>query len=194
MTMVLDSVNSPLRIDAYVLPDCLGTIGMTICPGKRRPSSMSGDWNRDLDIDLQAVKNWGAGIVVTLLEDFEFREVTVERLGVAVVSLGMEWLHLPIPDKHAPGEAFARAWISAGPQIQTCLERGGKVLIHCMGGIGRTGTVAAQLLIERGLSADMAIAAIRTARQGAIETAVQENYLQKLFLSLKTQKTGESRQ
>ena len=176
MTTALDSLNSPLRIDSLLLAEG-GTIGMTICPGKKRPGSISGNWDRDLEIDLQVVRDWGAEIVVTLLEDFEVEEVQIGPLGDTLESLGMQWIHLPIPDKQAPGESFAPAWAVAGAQIHACLKNGGKILIHCMGGIGRTGTIAAQILIERGLPVDRAIAEVRRVRQGAIETVAQEVYL-----------------
>lgn len=176
MSHVLTSLNAPLRIDSLALPDG-GTIGMTICPGKKRPASMSGDWDRDLNMDLQIVKDWGADIVITLLEDFEFKEVAVESLGEQVQALGMQWVHLPIPDKCAPGTEFLHGWHTRGAAVHACLAQGGKVLIHCMGGIGRTGTVAAQILMERGMPVTDAIVAIRHARQGAIETAEQEQYL-----------------
>lgn len=176
MAITLDSANSPLRIDALPLPE-VGVIGMTICPGKKRPASISGDWDRDLGSDLRVVHDWGAKIVVTLLEDFEFEEVQVEALGEMVQALGMGWIHLPIPDKQAPGAGFSPAWAVAGPLIHACLQRGGKILIHCMGGIGRTGTIAAQILMERGVPTEQAMAEVRRVRKGAIETVVQEQYL-----------------
>jgi protein-tyrosine phosphatase len=47
-----------------------------------------------------------------------------------------------------------------------------------MGGLGRSGTVAACFLIGAGMSADEAIAAVRTARgPRALETAAQENFV-----------------
>lgn len=180
----LTSQDSPLRIDSYTLIDTGGTIGMTICPGKKRPGSISGDWERDLDLDLQLVQDWGAEIVLTLLEDFEFSEVGVEELRPKVETLGLRWLHLPIPDKNAPTMDFATQWRKAGPEVHACLQRGGKILIHCMGGIGRTGTIAAQILMERGMSVTEAMAAIRLARRGAIETAAQEDYLRSLKITL----------
>lgn len=176
MNRTLNSLNAPLRIDALTLPDG-GAIGMTICPGKKRPASISGDWDRDLGMDLEVVRGWGAKIVLTLLEGFEFEEVGVGALGSMVETLGMRWIHLPIPDKQAPQEAFTFAWTATGTQIHSCLRSGGKILIHCMGGIGRTGTIAAQILMEQGIPTDHAISEVRRVRQGAIETVAQEQYL-----------------
>lgn len=55
----------------------------------------------------------------------------------------------------------------------------GKTLgIHCMGGRGRSGTVAAMLLVELGLTPAKAILAVRAARPGAIENGEQERFVQ----------------
>jgi protein-tyrosine phosphatase len=176
----LDSISSPLRIDALHLGGTLGWIGMTICPGKCRPNSISGNWQRDLALDLQVVKTWGASVVITLLENHEFAEVGVSALPDSVRALGIAWLHLSIPDRHAPGDIFKHAWPTVSPDLHARLDRGEKLLIHCMGGIGRTGTVAALLLIERGIPCGEAISLVRGARHGAIETQEQEIYLQSL--------------
>lgn len=57
------------------------------------------------------------------------------------------------------------------------LARGDKVLIHCRGGLGRTGVVAARLLIEAGTEPDLAAKLVRAARPGAIETWEQYQYV-----------------
>jgi hypothetical protein len=40
---------------------------------------MSGEWNRDLALDLDKVRDWGAAAVVTLLEPKELLLLRVER-------------------------------------------------------------------------------------------------------------------
>jgi ADP-ribosyl-[dinitrogen reductase] hydrolase len=61
------------------------------------------------------------------------------------------------------------------------LNHGHAVALHCWAGLGRAGTVAARILMEReGMSADEAIAYVRQARPGSIETAAQVDYLQSL--------------
>ena len=44
-----------------------GRVGITFCPGKYDPHAMSGYWDRDLSLDLDAIRDWGAAAVVTLL-------------------------------------------------------------------------------------------------------------------------------
>jgi len=48
------------------------------------------------------------------------------------------------------------------------------VVAHCLGGIGRTGTVLAAYLVHRGLPAGDAIAHVRRVRYPSIETPEQE--------------------
>jgi hypothetical protein len=54
-TMKKTSQNDPLRIDSVRVNDLGGAIGMTLCPGKKISSSVSGEWDRDLDSDLAAI-------------------------------------------------------------------------------------------------------------------------------------------
>ena len=58
------------------------------------------------------------------------------------------------------------------------LDAGRHVCVHCMGGLGRTGAVAAAVLVDRGLDAEAAIAEVRRVRSPrAVETAVQEMFV-----------------
>ena len=53
-------------------------------------------------------------------------------------------------------------------------------MVHCRGGLGRTGTVAACVLVALGdHSADKAIDAIRQARKGTIQTDEQEEFVRR---------------
>ena len=77
----------------------------------------------------------------------------------------------------APGDAFERQWGEKGEKIKDSLSSGGRVLLHCRGGLGRAGTVAARILVEFGYAPDVAIEAVRRARPGAIENSIQERYV-----------------
>ena len=108
----------------------------------------------------------------------------IERLGItAVLSLttrspfdsppppGLAHLHLPVADMSCPGQESLERAVSF---LHRQIEEGGRALVHCGAGLGRTGTVLACFLVHRGMRAENAIRAVRAARPGAIETAGQE--------------------
>ncbi|MFC7738150.1 hypothetical protein ACFQX4_20480 [Roseomonas sp. GCM10028921] len=178
-TTFLTSETHPLRIEPVTAPSG-GSIGMTFCPGKFHPGGLAGNWRRDLGLDLDRVRDWGAVAVVTLMEGHELTRYRVEEMGAEVAARGMEWLHLPIIDAGIPGPEFEAAWEEAGPRLHAWLSAGERVLLHCRGGLGRTGTVAARLLVEAGMAPGAAIAAVRAARAGTIESRTQEAYVRGL--------------
>ena len=158
-----------------------GLVGLTICPGKRGDSILGAAWERDLDADVRAIGEWGAAAVVTLIEDHEFEMLGVERLSAAVRDAGMQWHHLPIPDLQVPDARFEAGWASAGVRLGNQLRDGERVLVHCRGGLGRTGMVAARLLVEfAGATPRQALDRVREARHGAVETPEQEAWVLEL--------------
>ena len=106
---VKTSENDPLCIAAVIPGDSFGRIGITLCPGKKDAQGWGGHWDRDLDLDLDAVMRWGATAVITLITDEELDGLQVRRLPGAVQDRHMEWWHLPIP-RQPPGPEFERAW------------------------------------------------------------------------------------
>ena len=160
---------TPLDTYPVALPETGGTIIITPCPGKRK---------RDLGLDLDQLKSMGAEAIVTMVQDRELDMLSVRDIGEKCEERGLTWLHCPIPDFDGPGAAFERAWVDAGPRAREILRRGGTVVSHCRGGIGRAGTVASRLLIELGAaSPEEALRRVRKARPGAVETWEQEQHV-----------------
>jgi ADP-ribosyl-[dinitrogen reductase] hydrolase len=89
----------------------------------------------------------------------------------------MLWFHLPVADVSTPDEGFEQNWVLADDALRTLLRNGRDVLVHCRGGLGRAGTIAARLLIELGMEPAIAIGRVRAVRPGAIETREQEKYV-----------------
>jgi ADP-ribosyl-[dinitrogen reductase] hydrolase len=170
----LTSESDPLRIAE--LPAGRGLIGITFLPGKHQ-NGMTGRHRRNLAIDLDMIAKWNASVVVTLVEDHELERYRVPSLGEQVRLRHMEWHHWPVPDFHAPDAAFDAEWPARSAMLRALLARGGRVLVHCKGGLGRAGTIAARLLVDDGMAPDAAMAAVRTVRPGAIEVHVQERWL-----------------
>ena len=169
--MVRTSLSHPLRIDSVSAGT--GCVGMTFSPGKKGPSPLGDPWDRDLEADLAVITAWRPTVVVTLIEAEEFTILQTPRLGEQFRAAGLEWRHLPIRDLHAPDPRFERAWTFAGAEMRDLLSRGGRVLVHCRGGRGRTGLVACRLLTELGEPAEAALRRVRAAREGAVETTPQ---------------------
>lgn len=171
------SESHPIRIDAVQARRDWGLIGMSFCPGKQQVDGLSGHWQRDLGMDLERIRAWGASIVVSLVEQHELSELGVEALPAEVMRLGMMWRHLPIRDRYPPGQTFESRWPEIGAELVAALRAGQRIFLHCKGGLGRTGTVAACLLVEAGMNAEEAVTQVRLARPKTIETTLQEWYV-----------------
>ncbi len=171
------SLTHPLAI-AECVSGFGGMVGLSLCPGKKQPASMTGAWNRDLDLDIAAIRAWGAGQVISLVEDQEMVELCVPHLEQAVIAAGMIWRHHPLPDGTAPSTGWLDRWNADRQAIHAALTCGEKIFVHCKGGLGRAGTIAAMLLIDGGANAEGAMREVRLQRGAeAIETPEQEAFL-----------------
>ena len=169
--------DAPLRIDwlsADELPGGLsGRLGLTFLPGKRGASTRYPGrvYRRDTAADLAAMREMGVVRLVLLVEDDELERWSDSRMVALGEEAGLEVHRFPIPDGSAPPIELMDA-------IQADVDEGrarGDVAVACMGGVGRTGTVAACALVRAGRSPAEAIRRVRDVRHPeAVETAAQE--------------------
>lgn len=171
------SQSHPLEIAEAKVGPGLGSVGITFCPGKKQSGALTGAWERDLGLDLDAIHAFGASALVTLIEDHEIGDLGVHGIGEQTMLRHMDWLHLPIADVSVPGPDFEQAWQVHGPGLRARIRDGFNVVVHCKGGLGRAGTIAARLLVELGADPADAISQVRAVREGAIETPAQERYV-----------------
>jgi len=167
------------RIDA--LADGLGggTLGLVCCPGHRLTPRSVVPYLSAVPRDFDTIAEFGARFLVTLMEPAELDRVGLrpQIIAEAMSARGISWLHLPIRNLSVPNADFDWRWQTAGTDLRDCLGAGGRVVLHCYAGLGRTGTIAARLLVEHGMVPSAAIASVRRARPGAIETWEQEDYV-----------------
>ncbi len=180
--MIRTSRSHPLRIDEVAIDGMDGRIGITFCPGKIQKSALSGPWERDLNADINVIKAWGATTWVNLLTRKEMVRLGIGDLEKVLGESGasIRYFHLPIEDTCIPDAEFERRWTNEGMEIRYDLLNGGKLLVHCKGGLGRSGTIAARLLVEMGQDPDVAIGRVRQARPGAIENDLQESHVRSI--------------
>lgn len=147
-----------------------GRIGMTRCPGTWGGPSGLAD-------DIGAIRAEGATALISLNEAEELRLVGLTNLGQAARRRRLAWHHLPIRDFDVPGPDFEARWRTAWPELRARLEHGESIVMHCWAGLGRTGMVAARMLVEFGEAPPNAIRLVRRARPGAVQTDEQEAYV-----------------
>ena len=151
-------------------------------PGKLAMSARprGGEWLED------EVAHWrrsGIDSVLSLLENHE--ELDLDLVGEATVvrCQGMQFISFPIVDRQVPESQ--KAFVKMLDKIETELNGGRNVLLHCRQGIGRTGLVAACLFLAKGYSAESAIERLSAARGLPIpETAEQRLWIEQHAASL----------
>jgi protein-tyrosine phosphatase len=163
------------RASLLSIPGAAGRLHLSACPGT---------WEGEADLaavrrDLAHISASGAGLLVTLVEAKELPLPLADWRAEAITA-GLALLHLPIPDYGVPDAAFEAGWRDAG--LAGRLARGETVALHCRAGLGRTGTIAARLLIEiAGLDAEAAVALVRRDHAAeAVETAAQIHHLRSI--------------
>ena len=173
------SITDPIRVD-YLPSELLGLpgrVGMTFAPGKK-DRGVYALWDRDLDSDLtRLIDVYDTDLLVSLVEDSELRAMRISHLASRIEALGpkMSLRRWPFRDAGVPASVDAASELVAA--VLDAATAGRNVVIHCRGGLGRTGLVAACCLVARGRSARDAIADVRAVRPGAVETAEQEAFV-----------------
>ncbi|PJK02179.1 hypothetical protein CO615_03095 [Lysobacteraceae bacterium NML75-0749] len=87
---------------------------------------------------------------------------------------GIEFRHVPMPDMSAP--SFDQA-LEICRLAESLISNNQGIVLHCRGGLGRTGTCLASILIWHGETAENAINIIRTHEPKAIQSRSQVAFL-----------------
>lgn len=170
---IVDSIQATQKLRLDVLPGLDSpSVYITILPGRK-------DRKRELQKDLDTIQQHGVSSVMCLVTPDELEYYGVPELMEEYRKRGMQSLFFPILDQHAPNRGAleeALEWLDR--------QRAEKksALIHCVGGLGRSGLVAAAYLMQNGYDLQSSIEMVRSARsERAIETEEQMEFLQRFY-------------
>ncbi|KPA51825.1 cyclin-dependent kinase inhibitor 3 family protein [Photobacterium lucens] len=144
---------------------------LTPCPGTK---------GTPLVESIEQLKAQGVTVVVTALSIEEMEAKGVGALPLVVHQAGLQWFNTPIEDDCAPDESFQPHWDAISPALHQALDNGEKVALHCMGGSGRTGLLAAHLLLEKQWQLDDVITQVQALRPNAFTKDVQAEYIRRI--------------
>jgi len=132
-----------------------------------------GDWLPDEVADWRRA---GVRAVLSLLESQEEEDLDLRGEGAEVRKQGLSFSSYPIPDRQVPSSEAKLAQVLE--KLDHALTSGENVVVHCRQGVGRSGLVAACLLIKRGMSPGAAVEKVSAARGVAIpETEEQREWI-----------------
>ena len=179
--VIRTSETDPIRVDFLprAVHGLLGDIGLTLASGKQ---DVANGWLRDLGMDMVRLRRvFRTDCLVSLLDASEFAALGISELGTFASVNGIRPVFFPIPDMHPPHERDRDAFMALIEGIISGASAGQNVVIHCRAGIGRSGLVAASVLVARGLTAPDAIKVVREVRSPrSVETSEQRACVQGL--------------
>lgn len=114
-----------------------------------------------LDETMSALHQSNITVVVCLLETQEMLKLGLQDERAACEAAGMAFRHFPIADFGVPQLSELATLID---KLSHALAAGENVLVHCRGGIGRTGLVCACLLTASGMHSEDAVKLVSTQR------------------------------
>ncbi len=154
--------------DRLSIPGIQGKLIFTPCPGTKDSSLVD---------SLATLKQAGASAVISLMPASELASNGAEDIGKQCQAQDMAWFHLPVADEQVPLEDFGQGWKASKQSILERLNAGQDIAIHCKGGSGRTGLIAARIMVEAGIPRADAIALVQALRPKAIQHPAHINWI-----------------
>jgi len=144
-------------------------------PGKLALASRprGGDWLED---EMAAWRRAGIDTVLSLLTPEEEQDLDLKCEAREAKARGLKFVSLPIPDRQVPS---SESEVSVAlDRLDADLSEGKNVVVHCRQGVGRTGLIAACLLVAKGQTPEAAVKTLAAARGTPVpETAEQRHWI-----------------
>lgn len=140
----------------------------TPCPGTQ---------GSDLLQSIQSLRDADCSAVITVLTNDEIKSLKVPDLSQQVISSGLQWFQLPIEDDTSPKDQFLERFHTIKSTLLSLLATQKTIAIHCSGGSGRTGLMAAILLLEYGIGWADVKSLIQSVRPKALTLPVHTEFL-----------------
>ncbi|WP_341366650.1 protein-tyrosine phosphatase family protein [Yoonia sp. BS5-3] len=123
--------------------------------------------------DLRILQSWAPDLVITLTSQDELDGQGAGALGADLAEKRINWRHLPVRDFDIPDDLD---WPALRQEILAVLAGGGRILVHCFGGCGRSGMLVLRCMIAAGTPPDAALRRLRDMRPCAVETKAQMDW------------------
>ncbi|MFD0858851.1 protein-tyrosine phosphatase family protein [Roseovarius aquimarinus] len=150
----------------HALPVLRGILALVPLPGS------GGDYAGDME----HLRDWRPSMVMSLTSRAEMVEAGAGEMGHSVVALGARWVHVPVVRSGVPDAAGQATWRKSAPLALSALRGGGRVLVHCGNGTGRSGMAALRLMTEAGEPGAAALARLRHLRPQTALTDTQARW------------------
>ena len=151
-----------------------GTLTISSCPGLCKENGTSEE--RQM-AHLQTLQEIAVDHVVALTPNDELEQLGVAAMPLRIAAAGIDWRQVPVVNYATPDADGLDDFMDAMAAVKSRLDDGQHILVHCRGGTGRAGKVAAVMLIHYGVHPEDAITMIRDQRQGCIQTEDQEQFV-----------------
>lgn len=140
------------------------------------PRPRADDWDDWLEDEMRGLRQEGVNILVCLLTIDEIHDLGLSEERRFCQHNDIEFISFPIADRTVPPSFVKTRQLSQTLLVQ--IEAGKKIAVHCRAGIGRSGLIAASILVCAGISPTQAYAMVSKARGLQVpDTAEQELWL-----------------